>query len=126
MNCEILYDYYVTFVDRKYWPPSHDLWKKYETLAVLKRKDFSIPETPSEFSGMRVAADVVDLKWKPVVGEFYSEIEATDVAGQKFAKVPPGYGVVRLDKVSGNVRARLRACNDKGCSNWSELVDVGK
>jgi len=124
-NCEILYDYYVIFPDRKYWPPSHELWKEYpQRIAVLKRKDFPVPDTPSELTGERIAAGTVELKWQPVVGEFYSEIEAADAAGQKVTKVPPGYRMFRLEKLSGNVSARMRACNNKGCSSWSRPVVV--
>jgi hypothetical protein len=125
-NCAILYDYYITLVDRQTWPRSHELWKEYpQRIAVLKRKDFPVPNTPSELTGARIAADTVDLNWQPVIGEFYSEIEATDAAGKKITKVPPGYRVFRLEKMSGNVSARMRACNTKGCSNWSEPVVVG-
>jgi hypothetical protein len=125
-NCAILYDYYITLVDRQTWPPSHELWKEYpQRIAVLKRKDFPLPNTPSELTGARIAADTVELKWRPLVGEFYSEIETTDAAGQKVTKVPPGYRVFRLEKTSGNVSIRMRACNNKGCSNWSEPLLVG-
>jgi hypothetical protein len=125
-NCDILYDYYVVLPDRKYWPPSHELWKEYpQRIAILKRKDFPVPDVPTELSGVRVAADIVELKWQPVVGEFYSEIEAKDAAGQKVTKVPPGYREFRLEELSGNVSARMRACNNKGCSNWSQPAAVG-
>jgi hypothetical protein len=124
-NCDILYDYYVVLPDRRYWPPSHELWKEYpQRIAILKRKDFPIPDMPIELSGARVAAGTVQLKWQPVVGEFYSEIEAKDAAGQRITKVPPGYREFRLEKVSGDVSARMRACNNKGCSNWSQPAAV--
>jgi hypothetical protein len=45
-HCAILFDYYITLVDRQTSPPSHELWKKYPTIAVFKRKDFPIPDTP--------------------------------------------------------------------------------
>src|SRR5262249_12309882 len=35
-NCAILYDYYVTHPGHEHWPPSHELWKEYQTIAVLK------------------------------------------------------------------------------------------
>jgi hypothetical protein len=123
-NCAILYDYYIALADRQTWPPSHEVWKEYPTIAVLKRKDFPAPDTPTELNGVRIAADIVDLKWQPVFGEFYSEIEATDSGERKVTKVPPGYRRFRLDKVSGNVSARIRACNNKGCSSWSGPVIV--
>jgi len=124
-NCDILYDYYVVLPDRRYWPPSHELWKEYpQRIAILKRKDFPIPDMPIELSGARVAAGTVQLKWQPVVGEFYSEIEAKDAAGQRITKVPPGYREFRLEKVSGDLSARIRACNNKGCSNWSQPAAV--
>jgi hypothetical protein len=123
-NCAILFDYYIALVDRQTWPSSHELWREYPTLAVLKRKDFPVPKTPTEMSGARLAVGTVELKWQPVVGDFYSEIEATDAAGQTVTKVPPGYGMFRLENVSGNVSTRMRACNDKGCSSWSAPVLV--
>jgi hypothetical protein len=123
-NCAILYDYYVALVDRQTWPPSHEMWKEYPTIAVLRRKDFPAPDTPRGLNGERIAADVVDLKWQPVLGEFYSEIEAIDSGERKLTKVPPGYRQFRLEKVSSSLSARMRACNDKGCSSWSEPVVV--
>jgi hypothetical protein len=123
-NCAILYDYFIPLGDRQSWPPSHELWKEYpQRLAVLKRKNFPVPNTPSELSGARMAANTVDLTWRPVVGEFYSEIEIKDASGERVTKVPPGYRRFRIE-VSGSVSARIRACNDKGCSNWSSPVTV--
>jgi hypothetical protein len=123
-NCAILYDYYIALDDPKAWPASHDLWKHYpQRLAVLKRKDFSVPSSPGELTGARISAGTVELSWKPVVGEFYSEIEIKDASGQRVTKVPPGYRQFRLG-VSGTVSARMRACNNKGCSDWSTPVSV--
>jgi hypothetical protein len=124
LNCAILYDYFIPLGDRQSWPPSHELWKEYpQRLVILKRKDFPVPYIPSELTGARIADDIVDLAWRPVVGEFYSEIEIKDARGQRIAKVPPGYRQFRLG-VSGSVSARMRACNNKGCSNWSAPVTV--
>jgi len=123
-NCAILYDYYVTLVDRERWPQSHEVWKEYPTIAVLKRKNFPVPDTPTGLTGSRLALDTAELNWRPVVGDFYSEIEATDAAGQKVTRVPPGYAMFRLKNVSGGISARMRACNDKGCSNWSAPVAI--
>jgi hypothetical protein len=126
-NCAILYDYYIALDDRQFWPPTHDLWKLYpQRLAVLKRKDFPVPDTPTELTGRWIAADTVELKWQPAVGEFYSEIETKDAAGQKVTKVPPGYRELRLEKASRDISARMRACNNKGCSNWSAPIAVGR
>jgi hypothetical protein len=123
-NCAILFDYYISLVDRETWPPSHKIWKEYRTIAVLKRKDFPVPNTPSELTGARLAVDRIELKWQPAVGEFYSEIEVRDVAGQKVTKVPPGHGKSYVENVSGDVNSRIRACNDKGCSDWSTPVVI--
>lgn len=123
-NCAILYDYYIALDDRQSWPPSHDLWKLYpQRLAVFKRKDFPLPSTPTGLTGARVGDDIVELNWMPVLGEFYSEIEIKDATGQRVTKVPPGYRQFRLG-VSGTVSARMRACNNKGCSDWSAPVNV--
>ncbi len=122
-NCAILYDYYM-LLDGQSWPPSHELWKEYpRRLVVLKRKDFPVPDIPSELTGTRISDNIVQLKWRPAVGEFYSEIEIKDASGQRVTKVPPGYRQFNLG-VSGSVSARIRACNDKGCSSWSEPVVV--
>lgn len=123
-NCAILFDYYITFVDRQTWPSSHELWKEYRTIAVLKRRDFPLPDTPRELTGARITADRVQLKWQRAVGDFYSEIDATDAVGQKVTYVPAGYGTFWLEKISGDLSARMRACNNKGCSDWSEPVVV--
>jgi hypothetical protein len=123
-NCAILYNYYVALVDRENWPPSHEVWKEYPTIALLKRKKFPVPDLPSGLTGARLGAAAVELKWQPPVGEFYSEIELKDAAGQKVTKVPPGHGRLYAENTSGEVNARLRACNDKGCSDWSPPVVV--
>jgi hypothetical protein len=125
INCAILFDYYIWVVDPQSWPPSHEVWKEYpQRLVVLKRKDFPIPNAPSGLTGVRIAAGAVELKWQPVLGEFYSEVETTDAVGRKITKVPPGYREFRLEQLSGDVSARMRACNKKGCSSWSEPVRV--
>jgi hypothetical protein len=122
-NCAILYDYYIALDDPKAWPTSHELWKRYpQRLAVLKRKDFPVPNAPSGLTGTRIAAGAVELSWQPVLGEFYSEVETTDALGRKITKVPPGYREFRLEPLSGDVSARIRACNNKGCSSWSDPV----
>jgi hypothetical protein len=124
LNCAILYDYYIAVDDRQTWPTSHELWKHYpQRLAVLKRKDFPIPNTPTDVTGARIASDIVELKWQPAVGEFYSEIEMNDASGQRITRVPPGYREFRFG-VSGKVSARMRACNNKGCSNWSAPAGI--
>jgi hypothetical protein len=123
-NCTILYDYFIALDDPKSWPPSHDLWKRYpQRLAVLKRKDFPVPNIPSDLTGARIADDIVELRWQPILGEFYSEIEVKDATGQRITKVSPGYRQFRLG-VAGTVSARMRACNNKGCSDWSTPVTV--
>src|SRR5262249_25862823 len=124
-NCAILYDYYVTHPGHEHWPPSHELWKEYQTIAVLKRKSFPVPETPTELEAKRISSDIVDITWTPAPGNFRSEIEVQLADNKRILEVPPDYRVYRLDDLtSRNVKVRIRACNDKGCSNWTEPIDV--
>ena len=124
-NCNILYDYYLTFAKNLNWPPTHEVWKEYQTIAVLKRKSFPVPAVPTDVKGVRISADSVDLHWMPSVGEFKSEIEVQQGEAKKIANVPPDYRVFRLAQLGhGDATIRIRSCNDKGCSDWSAPVVV--
>jgi hypothetical protein len=122
-NCAILYDYYVTHPGREHWPPSHEPWKEYQTIAVLKRKSFPAPKTPTEVHATRISSDTVDITWSPPLGNFHSEIEVQLADNKRVFEVPPDYRVYRVDDLtSQSARVRIRACNDKGCSSWSEPI----
>jgi hypothetical protein len=124
-NCAILYDYYVTFPDKNYWPASHEAWNLYSTISVLKRKSLPVPGIPTDLRATRISGDTIDVSWTPALGNFHSDIEVQQATGSNIVEVPPDYRIFRVSGVSGeNIRVRIRACNDKGCSDWSGPVAV--
>jgi hypothetical protein len=126
--CDIFYEYIVTMPDAKYWPSTHESIKKYETIAVLRRREFPVPATPRDVRADRIAGDTVDLHWQMLAkGEMKYDVEVTVVEGGKppvtrVEWAQPGARVFRIGGAASGT-ARLRACNDKGCSDWSAKVE---
>lgn len=125
--CDIYYDYVITFADKKYWPETHESIKEYKTIAVLRRKNYPIPPVPVDLKAVRIAAGTFDFHWDATAkGEtrYDLEVSTRDAKGATLTRtewVQPVGRRHRIDMesiVSGS--ARIRACNDKGCSDWTE------
>lgn len=126
--CDINYDYLITFADKKYWPATHESVKAYTTIAVLRRRDFPVPATPANLQAIPVAPKVVELRWRmPTKGEMHYDVELSMLRpdGRSVTStewVQPGARSYRVVGTSGS--ARIRACNTKGCSDWSAATKL--
>jgi hypothetical protein len=124
-NCTILYDYWITFAGATHRPPAFEVWKEYDTIAVLKRKSFPIPDTPTDLKAVRITPDTMDVSWISPVGEFESHIEVEQGTRTRSFTIPPDYRIFRIPQMTGEeAKVRNRSCNDKGCSPWSTPVAV--